>query len=373
MKRSKAAIVLAFIAVSAVCLSACLPSDLWATDFSKVEVMDAYADGHYHYYYDRLTDNAKIAYMMILAEIREHPEKIEIPMLTEDEYHALSRALNYDNPDLLCMGRSDAMETRGSFCYFVPTYALDKATCDEHIRQTELEVQRVLESVPAGADEFQKELYFHDYLVKNCVYDDSETEPRRDVYETFVGKKIVCEGYARGVQLLLNRSGISNYLIVNDDHMWNIVTLNGQNYHLDVTWDDLDSKDKNFVSHVYFNVTDREISIDHKNLQPAVNNCTSTEMSYFTREGGYFNAYTKSEKDKIADRIVHNVQNGKKEIEIRFADKASYDRAHRGLLKGQDVFEILDKVNRSLDKKLKTDNIDYYDYDDLYSMHLIFH
>lgn len=234
-------------------------------------------------------------------------------------------------------------------------------------------MQRVLDSVPENADDFEKELYFHDYLVKSCAYDDSETEPRRDVFETFVGKKIVCEGYARGMQLLLNRSGVSNYLITNDDHMWNIVTLNGQNYHLDVTWDDLDSEDKNLVSHMYFNVTDREISIDHRNLNPAVNNCSSTEMSYFTRAGAYFTTYTNAERDKIAERIVHNVQSGKKEIEIRFADKASYDRAHRALLKGQDIFPILTKANRSLDKKLNTDNVEYYDYDDLYSMHLLFH
>ena len=63
-------------------------------------------------------------------------------------------------------------------------------------------------------------------------------------YDALVGGEAVCEGYARATQLLLNKLGVENFLVIgdakNDDgkiepHMWNIVEQDGRYYIADIT------------------------------------------------------------------------------------------------------------------------------------------
>ena len=50
----------------------------------------------------------------------------------------------------------------------------------------------------------------------------------------------VCDGYARAYQLLLGRIGIGCMFVASDEmnHSWNLVSIDGAWYHVDVTWDD---------------------------------------------------------------------------------------------------------------------------------------
>lgn len=55
----------------------------------------------------------------------------------------------------------------------------------------------------------------------------------------FMKNKAICEGYARGFELLLQEAGIESYVICTKDiHSWNIVKLNGQWYNIDTCHDD---------------------------------------------------------------------------------------------------------------------------------------
>lgn len=79
-----------------------------------------------------------------------------------------------------------------------------------------------------------------------------------------VDGQAVCEGYARGMQYLLQRAGIECSLVTginekNEPHMWNLVTINGRNYHLDPTWDDVDDR----IRYTFFNVTTDSITRTH--------------------------------------------------------------------------------------------------------------
>ena len=61
------------------------------TDFSKVEMIyDNRTDDdmNVRYYYNHLSDNAKIAYTLIVPEVYKHTELIEIPKITDSEFTA---------------------------------------------------------------------------------------------------------------------------------------------------------------------------------------------------------------------------------------------------------------------------------------------
>ena len=53
-----------------------------------------------------------------------------------------------------------------------------------------------------------------------------------------VEKYGICSGYSDTMKIFLDKLNIINYKISNDQHIWNLVYLDGTWYHLDLTWDD---------------------------------------------------------------------------------------------------------------------------------------
>lgn len=46
----------------------------------------------------------------------------------------------------------------------------------------------------------------------------------------------ICEGYAKGYNLLLKAAGIESFYVHSNSHAWNIVKLGNQYFHVDTTW-----------------------------------------------------------------------------------------------------------------------------------------
>ena len=68
----------------------------------------------------------------------------------------------------------------------------------------------------------------------------------------------ICSGYSDAMKLFLDKLNIINYKISNDQHIWNLVYLDGQWLHLDLTWDDPVS-DKNITRDNYFLITTKTL------------------------------------------------------------------------------------------------------------------
>lgn len=81
-----------------------------------------------------------------------------------------------------------------------------------------------------------------------CKYD-LQAEKRSTAYSALVGNRSVCAGYARAVQLLLCSVGVECLYIVNDNHAWNMVRIDGLWFHCDSTFCDRnqDSLNYNYV------------------------------------------------------------------------------------------------------------------------------
>lgn len=126
--------------------------------------------------------------------------------------------------------------------------------------------QKVNELVSAaeGMADFDKEVFFHDYICNNNSYGAVDEEFCFTCYGALVQGKSVCEGYAEALQLLLNASGINCMTVRGSNteyvgHMWNIVELPTGWYEFDATWDDAgDIKTYN-----YFNLTEAQMDYSH--------------------------------------------------------------------------------------------------------------
>lgn len=130
-------------------------------------------------------------------------------------------------------------------------------------------------------DDYEKVVAAHDYIVENCRYNkdaidnDTLTDDDFSPYGVFVKGVAVCEGYAEAFKMLMDIAGIDCIIVtgtVNDGvaHAWNMVKLENDWYHVDVTFDDPEPETDEIV-YLYLNVSDKVIEKDHtwnKNMTP---------------------------------------------------------------------------------------------------------
>ena len=85
----------------------------------------------------------------------------------------------------------------------------------------------------------EKALLIHDRLALRCEYNKTASNAK-SLYGALVGRKAQCKGYSMAYWYLLNQAGIPCTIVSSAklDHMWNIVSINGKYYHVDVTFDD---------------------------------------------------------------------------------------------------------------------------------------
>ena len=133
----------------------------------------------------------------------------------------------------------------------------------------------------------------HNYIVKNISYDyNGIGKPENhNAGGIFLYNKGVCEGISKAFQWLCHLCNIECTVIegtlAGGAHMWNIVTIDGKNYHVDVT-QDIAATDKSWhkPAYMYYLVTDAEIKQDH--IFSENFNCVNTEANPFYKAGKVF-------------------------------------------------------------------------------------
>ena len=176
---------------------------------------------------------------------------------------ALFDRVRYDHPELFYLTDRiryayDAVNILG----IAPEYVYSKE--DVAVKTNELQhmVEDVLSDCPDGTD-LEKVLYIHDCLVSNSEYD--FTLSKRDTYTFLKYGTGVCEGYSQTFQLFMNELGIESYQVSSYaiNHIWNVVNIDGEFYHLDATWDDpADSNNIEYLGmawHNYFLISEEKL------------------------------------------------------------------------------------------------------------------
>ncbi len=184
--------------------------------------------------------------------------------------------------------------------YYARESVLNDELYEKYANMQKMTKEIVEKVIKPGMTDLEKELALHDYLVFNTKYDyenylkDTVPEESHQPYGVLVNKVAVCDGFARTMQILLDIVGIENEFVHGDadgekawiGHAWNMVKIDGEYFHLDVTFDNIDKDGKDIendsITHTYFNLSDRQISIDHrweKGIYPSCN----TDSDYFTR------------------------------------------------------------------------------------------
>jgi hypothetical protein len=145
----------------------------------------------------------------------------------------------------------------------------------------------ILDNVTSKSNsDYENELAIHDYLVNNIEYVDDGNDNSFNAYSALIEGKAVCSGYTEAFKTLLDMLGINNYTISgvagNQSHIWNVVELDNEWYQVDVTWDDPVNSSTNYVQHNYFNITSKDMALDHTWDKQKSNHpdATGTKYSY---------------------------------------------------------------------------------------------
>ncbi len=172
-----------------------------------------------------------------------------------------------------------------------PEYTMTGKALQTAKENMELAIQEILAGIDESMSEFEKEVYLHDALAARVTY--IEAAQAHNAYGALVQGRAVCEGYAKALQCLLHRVGISSFLAFgtgydpatneSEAHAWNYVQIDGHYYHVDLTWNDQDI----YLFHSYFNLTDEMILQDHTLDETAypLPFCVATEAHYFKMNG----------------------------------------------------------------------------------------
>lgn len=257
--------------------------------------------------------------------------------------------------------------------------------CDECICNMNARIDQIISALPQGMSEFDRELYLHDFLIENCSYDTDAMWQKDDwaaftCYGALVNQSAVCEGYSKAMQALLSyaqmQCGIVSGVSGQSLHMWNVVMVDSNWYHLDVTWDD--SKDMKVYD--YFNVSDKVILKDHimdpnykdlsaeeicgsdkmapKQYNLNVPECYESYLNYFNVMAVDINSLNHSSDIKVNNRLYDIAKNKGEYFSIKISDNLDYDNTIQRIFLKQPykLFYYITEVNKMLDSDNQIDS-----------------
>ena len=347
------------------------------------------AELDYKYYYNHLKNDAsKEAYTLICSQLPDFPERIAVPNLSQEEVQDVYTAVSYDNPEFFFLGNSCQYMRFGAIFYFEPTYSM---TREQYIAQwdaVESEANALIADLDAGASDYDKELYIHDALAEMADYK-TTNETESSVYTPY-GLLVEHEanwGYSRSMQYLLKRLGVVSRVISGtgmsvsgtENHMWNVVTVSGREYNVDVTWDDyiIDSSSgttSNEPSHIFFNLDKTEMAADHQpddeNLWA---NCIWGDLNYYEWNGLQCDSYEAA--SRAVTRTLPKVLNeGKRSLELKFTNRDAFEDAKYQLIDNDRIYYLISGANvlAKPGNKVSTTKLQYNTDDDHMTIRFFF-
>lgn len=256
------------------------------------------------YYYHQLNKQEQVIYKVFYDGVMAHQDIIPIPIrgkLSKDTFHRIFMAMTRDNPLIYYLNQSAcncATDLFGNLA-ICPQYFFSRDKVREYNRKIEKEVNHLAEvlKLTEGSD-YEKEQKVHDWICRNISYDKDGADLSKlsrvivshNILGVFAYHRAQCEGIAKAVKVLLNSVDVRCIVVTGTTgkcenkvpHAWNLVNIEGQPYHLDVTWDiGAIVPAMKQISYDYFNLSDKLISQSHK-ADCSLPQCNSLQHNYFT-------------------------------------------------------------------------------------------
>ena len=253
------------------------------------------------YYYSFLTDDQKKIYESIANGVKNFQNEFVIrDYIAQDkdkfasEVSIAIEAFINDHPEVFYLQSEYSSYILSSFegnlGYIRVNYT--EESIDEVNKKIELMSKKIDEYLEGleGLNDFEKELKIHDRLSYAVEYSHLDDLPRE--YHTAEGTLLenvgVCDSFTKALQLIYNRAGINSIIVLGsldgNPHAWNMVNINNEWYHVDLTSSHSIYEETGIVNHAYFNLNTEAFKkfaiIDNEELLPQSQGNTCSYYNY---------------------------------------------------------------------------------------------
>ena len=312
------------------------------------------------YSYSKLSEAQKVVYNKILTAAKAHQT-----IVTFDQAPSIDTVTNIYS--LIYSEEINMQYMADSFKYDTNpvkkmqiSYKYSTDTMTSIDAQTQAKANQIVAQITPTMTTFDILKYFHDYIITNCTYDLNE-EFQFSAYGALVKGRATCQGYSHAMALLCNKVGIQNTFVTGNTgeaHMWNLINVNGNWYHMDTTWDDPDRGDYgNLVMYDYFNVPTSNLSA--RTISPGyipLPAATAIQDNFFVHNGLY--ATTIAEAEQILfNEYINASKNKQTYVNIKFSDPNVFKAAYTYFFTDQAIFTIQESASNQAVNKFVPDNI----------------
>lgn len=152
---------------------------------------------------------------------------------------------------------------------------IDYIYSKEEINFLNTEIDKLIKELITSdlTEDYDKIKVIHDYIINNTKYDVSNNKDIKsyNAYGALKNHLATCNGYTDLMSIFLTKLGYENFKIAttneNTGHVWNVVKINNEWLHLDLTWDDpVSSNGKDYLYHKYFLISTEDLITADANI-----------------------------------------------------------------------------------------------------------
>lgn len=239
-------------------------------------------------------------------------------------------------------------------------YAYDVAEIPAMQEKFNAVADAVIAETQTKEGDFYKALYAHDYITDHTSYSDEDAQKAIEDNEAFVegstaygclvNGSAICGGYTNAYMYILNKCGIECSTVTGLDpeddtpHIWNVVKMDGEYYHVDVTWDDPSrvGEEIDLKTYIYFGITTDEVLETHRiDNNQDVPVCTAGSCNYHIHEGYYMNEYN---QDAVAS-ILKEQFDKQNYASVKFGSNDCVKQTIEDFVKGEKIFDVAGRQN----------------------------
>lgn len=206
----------------------------------------------------------------LAEQLRSHSKYIYITGYSVPiaDASSLFTAVLFKNPDLFYVDPTKigyANDGSGNIALLAPGYLYTQEELPSKVQEVEDKADLLLSDIGVDWDQATQVLRVHDELILDCEYAKTELEKgaaaNPEIYTAYgalVNGEAVCQGYTLGYNYILSKLGIDTSVVISYamNHSWTMAKIDGDYYHIDVTWDDPTYDKLGQAYHTYFMKSD---------------------------------------------------------------------------------------------------------------------
>lgn len=241
------------------------------------------------YYFTQLNKIQKSAYHAMKTGITSLAPSFLVPRLENQELADIFFKLRLDCPEIFYgVGFKLRFYQEADHMEMIPEYLFHKGKIKEHQIALTARIKKLVRPAQSMT-ELEKEQYIHDFICSNVVYDKLKKQYSHEIIGPLGHGVGVCEGIAKAVKILCDSLGIWCVIAISEAnrekgiryrHAWNVVKVDGEYYHLDVTFDNSLSHEMG-IRYDYFNLSDKQLFRDHQPVIYEVPSCNEGGQNYY--------------------------------------------------------------------------------------------